>query len=131
MSDTKTVTRAGARPLSPHLQVYRMPLNAVLSILHRITGAAMSVSAALVVWWFLAAATSEGYFALVNGLLTSWPGDIVLSLSVLGLWFHFCNGIRHLVWDTGSHFGRKRVRQTGILAVLVTLVLTAITLFVI
>ncbi len=125
MSDMKT----GARPLSPHLQIYRMPLNAVLSIAHRITGAAMAGSAVLIVWWFLAAATSEAYFALVNGLLTSWPGDILLGLSALALWFHFSNGIRHLVWDTGAHMGRKRVRQTGYAAIAATLLLTLLTLF--
>ncbi len=125
MSDMKT----GARPLSPHLQIYRMPLNAVLSIAHRITGAAMAGSAALIVWWFLAAATSEAYFAFVNGLLTSWAGDILLGLSALALWFHFSNGIRHLVWDTGAHMGRKRVRQTGYAAIGATLLLTLLTLF--
>lgn len=125
MSDAKS----GARPLSPHLQVYRFPLNGVLSITHRITGAAMAGSAVLVVWWFLAAATSEAYFTFVDGLLTSWIGDILLSLSALALWFHFANGIRHLVWDTGAHMGRKRVRQTGVLAIGAALVLTLITLF--
>ena len=89
----------------------------------------MAGSAVLVVWWFLAAATSEAYFTFVDGLLTSWIGDILLSLSALALWFHFANGIRHLVWDTGAHMGRKRVRQTGVLAVGAALVLTLITLF--
>ena len=106
-----------------------MPLNGILSITHRITGAAMAGSAFLIIWWFLAAATSEAYFTFVNGLLTSWLGDIVLSLSAPALWFHFANGIRHLVWDTGAHMGRKRVRQTSVLAIGVALILTLITLF--
>jgi succinate dehydrogenase / fumarate reductase cytochrome b subunit len=64
----------GNRPLSPHVSIYRLPLNANLSILHRITGVALFGSLAVVVWWFLAAATSEEYFNTVNGLATSWLG---------------------------------------------------------
>ena len=126
MSDAKRV----ARPLSPHLQVYRMPLNAVLSILHRITGAAMAGSAILILWWFVAAATSPAAFDLANGILTSWIGDLVLSLSALAIWFHFTNGIRHLVWDTGAHFGRKRVRITAYIGLTTTVILTLITLII-
>jgi len=106
-----------------------MPLNGILSITHRITGAAMAGSAVLIVWWFLAAATSEASFAYVNGLLTSWFGDLILSLSALALWFHFANGIRHLVWDTGAHMGRKKVRQSAIAALGVALIMTLVTLF--
>lgn len=126
MSDAKRV----ARPLSPHLQVYRMPLNAVLSILHRITGVAMAGSAILILWWFVAAATSPAAFDLANGILSSWIGDVVLSLSALAIWFHFTNGIRHLVWDTGAHFGRKRVRITGYMGITATVILTLITLII-
>ncbi len=122
--------KRAARPLSPHLQIYRMPLNAVMSILHRITGVAMAGSAILVVWWFLAAATSPAYFDLANRILTSWIGDILMTLSALALWYHFTNGIRHLVWDTGAHFGRKRVRITGYTGIAVTFILTLITLIV-
>ncbi len=118
----------GDRPLSPHLQVYRMPLNAVLSIMHRITGVAMAASAVLVVWWFLAAATGAGYYDFVNRIVTSWFGDIVLSLSALALWFHFSNGIRHLIWDTGSGFGKRRVRRTAYIALAAAAILTILTI---
>lgn len=107
-----------------------MPLNGIMSITHRITGVAMAGSAVLIVWWFLAAATSEAAFDLANAVLTSWVGDIVLGLSVLALWYHFVNGIRHLVWDTGAHMGRKRVRLTGIAGIIAALALTLITLIV-
>ena len=68
----------GNRPLSPHLTVYRPQLTSVTSILTRITGNALLLGALLVVWWFLAAATGEGYFDVVNGILTSWFGDLVM-----------------------------------------------------
>jgi len=89
----------GNRPLSPHLTIYRLPITAITSILVRITGNAMLISAALVVWWLLAAATSESYFDVANAVITSLLGDIVMILSLLGLWYHTLGGIRHLVWD--------------------------------
>jgi len=91
----------GNRPLSPHLQVYRPQLNSATSILNRITGIALLGGALLVVWWLMAAATSEAYFATVDGLLTSVLGDIIMTLSVLALWYHALAGVRHLVWDMG------------------------------
>lgn len=118
----------GNRPLSPHATIYRWPLNAILSITFRATGVAMSLAGVLVVWWFLAAATSPGYFDTAEAVLTSVLGDIVLTLSLAALWFHFCNGIRHLIWDTGSWFGNGRVHLTGIVAIAAAAVLTVLTL---
>jgi succinate dehydrogenase / fumarate reductase cytochrome b subunit len=120
----------GNRPLSPHVFIYRWPLNAILSIAHRATGAALGVSLALITWWFLALAISPGYFAVANWVLTSWIGLLVLFLSLVALWFHFFNGIRHLVWDTGSSFGQKRVTRTGQGAIVAAAVLTIVTLWV-
>ena len=91
----------GNRPLSPHLTIYRPQLTSMTSILTRITGNAMLITALLIVWWFLAAATSESAFNTANGFLTSWFGDLVMFLSVLGLWYHTLAGIRHLIWDNG------------------------------
>lgn len=91
----------GNRPLSPHLTIYKPQLNSITSILVRITGNAMLVSAILVVWWLMAAASGPAYFATIDRLITSVPGDIVMTLSVLGLWYHALGGLRHLVWDAG------------------------------
>ncbi|MGH1367706.1 MAG: succinate dehydrogenase, cytochrome b556 subunit [Maritimibacter sp.] len=118
------------RPLSPHVSIYRWPLNAIMSIMHRATGVAMSLAAILIVWWLLAAATGPEYFATANGFLTSWFGDLVLFLSMLALWFHFANGVRHLIWDTGSSFGRKRVYRSGIAGLIAAAVLSVITLII-
>ncbi len=91
----------GNRPLSPHLTIYRPQLNSITSIFVRITGNAMLVSAILVVWWMMAAASGPEYFATIDGLITSFFGDLVMTLSVLGLWYHALGGVRHLIWDTG------------------------------
>ncbi|MGC9418680.1 MAG: succinate dehydrogenase, cytochrome b556 subunit [Rhodovulum sp.] len=91
----------GNRPLSPHLQVYRPQITSVSSILTRITGNALILAAVLIVWWFLAAATGPEAFDRANWVLTSWVGDIVMTLSVWGLWYHTLAGIRHVIWDAG------------------------------
>ena len=83
------------------------------SILTRITGNALIVSALLIAWWFLAAATSPDYFATANGLLTSWFGDLVMTLSVLGLWYHTLAGIRHLIWDNGYMLDLEQAEKLG------------------
>ena len=116
------------RPLSPHATIYRWPLNSIMSILHRATGAGLMVGAALAVWWLLAASTSDRYFGIVDGLLTTVLGDLILAGSLAALCFHCCNGIRHLIWDTGHGFDGKNVRLSGWAAILATLVLTAGTL---
>lgn len=91
----------GNRPLSPHLQIYRPQITSFTSIFTRITGNALIVGALLVVWWLLAAATSERYFAVANAVITSWLGDLVMFGSLWALWYHFLAGLRHLYWDTG------------------------------
>lgn len=121
----------GNRPLSPHLQIYRLQITSVLSILHRITGCALLLGAVLVVWWFTALAVSEPYFTFVDGLLTSWPGLLVLVGSLWALWFHLLNGVRHLVWDTGNGFDLGTVTMTGWSVVIGSVVLTVLTLVVI
>ena len=120
----------GNRPLSPHLTIYRQTLTMMTSITHRITGCALAVSGVLVVWWFLAAARGPERFAFADWLLTSWIGGLVLILSVIALWFHFCNGIRHLIWDTGAGFDIHGLQRAGYMVIAATAVLTVITLIV-
>jgi len=101
-----------------------------MSILHRVTGAALGVSLALITWWFLALAISPEYFAVANWVLTSWIGLAILFLSLVAIWLHLVNGIRHLVWDTGSSFGKKRVTRTGQIGLVATAILVIVTLWV-
>lgn len=103
----------GDRPLSPHLTVYRPQLTSITSILTRITGNAILLAALLIVWWFLAAATSPDYFAIANGVLTSWFGDLVLFLSLWGLWYHTLAGLRHLIWDNAMALDVPTAEKLG------------------
>ena len=121
----------GNRPLSPHLQIYRPQLTAITSILTRITGNALLVGALLIVWWFLAAASSPEYFALADGVITSWFGDLVMTLSVLALWYHTLAGIRHLIWDTGRALDIPTAEKLGWACIFGSVVLTILTVIVI
>jgi len=118
----------GNRPLSPHVQIYRLPMTAVLSILHRITGVAMIPGAVLVVWWFVAAVYSPRYFATADWLLTSWLGTLVMLGSLWALAYHFCNGLRHLVWDTGRNFDLASAQRSNLVVLGGSVVLTALVL---
>jgi succinate dehydrogenase / fumarate reductase cytochrome b subunit len=118
----------GDRPLSPHLEVYKPEWTMVLSITHRITGVALALGAALVAWWLLAAATSEAYFAEADALLTSWIGDLVLLGSTFALWYHFCNGVRHLAWDAGYLLELDAARKSGQAVVVGAVLLTLFTI---
>ena len=119
-SDGKLVRR----PLSPHLQVYRPQITSALSIFHRITGVALAVGTLLLVWWLVAAASSAGAFALAQGFIGSWIGLLLLFGWTLALFYHLCNGIRHLAWDAGFGFELPSVHATGIAVLVATVVLT-------
>jgi succinate dehydrogenase / fumarate reductase cytochrome b subunit len=118
----------GNRPLSPHLEIYKPEWTMVLSITHRITGVALALGAALVAWWLLAAATSEAYFAEADALLTSWFGDLILLGSTFALWYHFGNGIRHLLWDAGYLLELEPARKSGQAVVVGAVLLTLFTI---
>jgi len=121
----------GNRPLSPHLQIYRPQLTSMTSIVTRITGNGLLVGSLLIVWWFLAAATSPEYFAFVDAILTSWFGDLVLFLSLWALWYHTLAGIRHLIWDSGSLLGLKSSYQMAYGIIGGSVLLTILTVLVI
>lgn len=121
----------GNRPLSPHLTVYRPQWTSMTSILTRITGNALLVTGLLIVWWFIAAATSESAFAAADFVLTSWFGDLVMFLSLLGVWYHFLAGLRHLYWDTGRGLEIETAETLGKAAVIGAVVLTLLTIIIV
>lgn len=118
----------GNRPLSPHLSIYRPQLTSMTSILTRITGNALLISALLVVWWFLAASTSPEYFAIADGLLTSIFGKLVMALSLWGLWYHTLAGVRHLIWDNGIGLDLETAEKLGWVVIGGSVVLTLLTI---
>ena len=119
--------RSDPRPLSPHLQIYRWQLTSVLSILHRATGIALGAGTLLLVWWLVAAAQGPDAYARVQGFLGSWVGLLLLFGWSLALYYHLCNGLRHLWWDTGRGLDLRSVYAGGWTVLAATAVLTAIT----
>lgn len=117
----------GNRPLSPHLQIYKPQLTSVTSILTRISGNALIVGALMVVWWLLAAATSEAYFAVVDGIWTSWFGWLVQLGSVWALWYHTLAGARHLYWDTGRGLEVETAETLGWVCIIGSVLMTIFT----
>ena len=93
-----------ARPLSPHLQIYKPMFSMMMSITHRITGVALYVGTLLVVWWLSAAAHSDSYFNLVQGFFNHWVGRLVLFGFTWALIHHALGGMRHFIWDMGKGF---------------------------
>ena len=116
----------GDRPLSPHMTIYRPQITSMTSILTRITGNALIVATVLVVWWLLAAASGPAAFATADFVLTSWFGDIVLTLSLWALWYHALAGLRHLYWDTGRGLEIQTAEALGIACVAGSIVLTVL-----
>jgi succinate dehydrogenase / fumarate reductase cytochrome b subunit len=96
---TEPKTRA-ERPLSPHLQIYRLTITMVMSIVHRITGAGLYVGTLLFVWWLFAAGNARD-FDRINGWIGNWFGRLILFGFTWALVHHMLGGIRHLIWDTG------------------------------
>lgn len=116
------------RPLSPHLQVYRPQITSVLSILHRITGVALTFATLLLTWWLVAAAYGPEQFADAQAFLGSWIGQLLLWGFTFAVFYHLANGVRHLLWDFGWGFEMDQVRKTGIAVIGFAAAATLITL---
>jgi succinate dehydrogenase / fumarate reductase cytochrome b subunit len=107
----------GNRPLSPHLQVYRPQLTSVLSILHRTTGVALVAGTLLLVYWLAAAAAGPEAFETARAVIGSLLGRLFLFGWTVALFYHLCNGIRHLFWDAGYGFELETAYRSGWLVV--------------
>jgi succinate dehydrogenase / fumarate reductase cytochrome b subunit len=116
---------ARKRPLSPHLQIYRLTITMAMSVVHRITGAALYVGTLLVAWWLIAAAIGPDYFALVNGLFATPLGMIVLVGYSWALIHHMLGGLRHFVWDTGAGFDLGTIDLLAWGTIVLSVLLTA------
>jgi succinate dehydrogenase / fumarate reductase cytochrome b subunit len=113
-------------PLSPHIQIYRPQLTSVLSITHRITGVALSAGSVLLVAWLVAAAAGPHAFLSARAFVHSPGGLLLLLLWTFSLFFHLCNGIRHLFWDSGRGFDLRTIYVSGWTVVASSVVLTGL-----
>jgi succinate dehydrogenase / fumarate reductase cytochrome b subunit len=118
------------RPLSPHLQIYRLTLTMLMSIFHRITGAALYVGTLLVAWWLIAAASGPNGYASVQWFMGTLIGELMLFGYTFILIHHMLGGVRYLIWDTGHGFGPSErewlARANLVGSIALTLVLWAV-----
>lgn len=112
------------RPLSPHLQVYRLQWTMVLSILHRFTGVALGAGLVLLAWWLVAAATSPEAFALARGFTGSILGRTVLLGFTFSMFYHLCNGILHVARDFGIGLDLRAAHASGRIVLVLSVALT-------
>jgi succinate dehydrogenase / fumarate reductase, cytochrome b subunit len=97
------------RPLSPHLGVYRLPLTALLSISHRISGVLLSLGLILLLYILFAVAGGEDNYTRMQALFSKWPLQILIWGFILALCLHLFHGLRHLIWDAGESFERENL----------------------
>lgn len=114
------MTAPRERPLSPHLQVYRLPMTAKMSIMHRMTGVILMGGMVLIAAWLVAAAMGEESYNTLMGWVRHPLGVIVLFGWSLAFYYHLCNGIRHLIWDTGHLFKLRDANLAGWIVLVAT-----------
>ena len=124
MAQADSGPNADARPLSPHLQIYSPLINMMMSIIHRITGAALYFGTVIMVCWLLAVATGRGNYELFTSLLKTPVGLAVMVGYTWALIHHALGGIRHLIWDTGRGFALGMVNAMSWLTILGSLAIT-------
>jgi succinate dehydrogenase / fumarate reductase cytochrome b subunit len=107
---------ARARPLSPHIWIWRWHITMFASILHRATGMALYVGALILAGWAVALASGPQAYADYMALLGSVPGRVVMFGLTVSVFFHMANGVRHLVWDAGKGFEPRTANMTAMVA---------------
>lgn len=120
-------TPANKRPLSPHLQVYHWYLTMTMSILHRMTGVALSIGTLMVLWWLMAAACGPEAYEIASSFISSPLGIFMMFGWSASLYYHLLNGIRHLIWDAGQLLSLKGAYASGYVVLLLTVLATAAT----
>lgn len=115
------------RPRSPDVRIYKPQLTSVLSIAHRATGVLLSAGSVLLVAWLVTVAGGGNAYAALDGFLRSWIGIILLVGWTFSLFYHLCNGIRHLSWDMDFGFELASIYLSGWLVVSASVVLTLAT----
>ena len=121
----RSLGKPKARPLSPHMQIWRWTITMAASITHRATGIALAGGTLFLVWWLIAAATGPEAYAVFSGVAGSPVGLVILFGFVWSLAFHLLNGIRHLAWDLGYGFDMSTSRLTAALVYVFSLLIAA------
>ncbi|MGA8259377.1 MAG: succinate dehydrogenase, cytochrome b556 subunit [Arenicellales bacterium] len=114
------------RPLSPHLQVYRWQLTSVLSITHRATGVVLSAGVPFLLYWIWSLTAGADAYANAQWFFGSIIGRLLLLGFSFSLFYHLCNGVRHLFWDIGKGLEIRHVYRSGWIVVVAAVALTLV-----
>jgi len=116
------------RPLSPHLTIWKWGPHMLVSILHRVSGSALTVAGlAALAWWLAALAAGDAAYAKFNAAAGHWAGAVVLVGLTWAFWQHFFSGLRHLVLDTGAGYELKINRFWSVMVIVGALAATVVT----
>ena len=114
-------------PLSPHLQIYKPQLTSLLSITHRGTGVLLALGLLLLPYWLLSIAAGPKVYDALLIHFSAWYGKLLLLGLLFSLYYHLCNGIRHLGWDLGRGLDLATTYVTGYIVVFLSVLLTIAT----
>ena len=114
-------------PISPHLQIYKKQLTSVLSITHRMTGVMLAVAAIIFCIWLASIAGGAQTYEAVMAHVTAWYGWLLILGFTFSLYYHLCNGIRHLFWDMGKGLEIESAYRSGYAVIFVSIILTGVT----
>ncbi|MGR9117414.1 MAG: succinate dehydrogenase, cytochrome b556 subunit [Gammaproteobacteria bacterium] len=117
------------RPLSPHLQVYKLPLTGILSITHRMTGVMLALGLVLFVYILTAVAAGAESYTSMQNLMGQTVSRLLYWAFIYAMFFHLCHGVRHLIWDSGGGFDIATMTRYALFEVFASLILTLATFF--
>ncbi len=123
---TSVAPSARPRPMSPHLSVYRMQFTMVMSGFHRITGVGLVIGTLMFAWWIIAAGAGPEYFDVAQGFIGSWFGILLLLGWSFALFYHLCNGVRHMLWDIGIGLEIDGIKTGGVIMLATASALTLV-----
>lgn len=112
------------RPISPHLQAYKLPLTGIISITHRITGVLLSVGLIVIIYILSAMAGGADNYAAMQQMMNSWLIRLLYWGFIYALFFHLCHGVRHLIWDAGRSFDRETLNRYALIELVISITLT-------
>ncbi len=117
-------------PLSPHLTIYKPQITSIMSISHRISGFFQSIGTLLIFIYMVFLFAGEQYYNLINIFFSNFLGKLFLFFYILSICYHFCNGIRHLIWDLGYGFEIKTVYFSGYITIFFTILMSLFSWFI-
>ena len=123
------MVKKNSRPISPHLQVYRLPLTGIISITHRITGVMLSAGLVFFVCLLYTIISGPESVLTLQNLMQHWLAKLIYWGFIYALFFHLCHGVRHLIWDAGRSFDRETLNRYALLELAVSMLLTLLVFF--